>query len=88
MKFIAFTNSAQTIAIYLDYVEWKNTISAILIATIDDGNSGFAPSSANSQANIPVAHIVLISRKIQSINMVPHCCYPGSTKESIGISLA
>jgi len=58
----------------------KNTISLILIATISDGNNSFASSSANSQANIPVAHMVLISTKIQYINTVLHQGEHGITK--------
>ena len=72
MKFIAFTNTAQTKVTYIDYAGQKNTISVILIATISDGNNSFASSSANSQANIPVAYMVLISTKIQYINTVSH----------------
>ena len=44
MKFIAFTNTAQTKVTYIDYAGQKNTISVILIATISDGNNSFDSS--------------------------------------------
>ena len=56
MKVLAFTKTAETKATYIDYAGQKNTISLILITSISDGNNSFAPSSANSQTNIPVAH--------------------------------
>ena len=72
MKVLAFTKTAQTKATYTDYAGQKKTISLILITSISDGNNSLAPSSANSQTNIPVAHIVVISTKIQYTNMESH----------------
>ena len=72
MKVLAFTKTAQTKATYIDYAGQKKTISLILITSISDGNKSLAPSSANSQTNILVAHIVVISTKIQYTNMESH----------------
>ena len=72
MKVLAFTKTAETKATYIDYAGQKNTISLILITSISDGNNNFAPSSANNQTNIPVAHTVVICTKIQYTNMESH----------------